>query len=168
MEPGGFQVLALRLLYENNIVGVKMKAELKWNEGMSFNGLIEGHQVLMDAKSPIGKGSGPTPKDLVALGLAGCTAMDVAALLKKAKQIPTLFKVDVEIEASKSGHPAVFEKAQLVYKANGNIEKDTFLESVRLSQTKFCGVSAMLSKAFPIEYKVILNDVEIGSGRAAF
>jgi putative redox protein len=42
------------------------------------------------------------------------------------------------------------------------------MESVRLSQTKFCGVSAMLSKAFPIKYVVRLNGQEIGQGQAEF
>jgi uncharacterized OsmC-like protein len=48
------------------------------------------------------------------------------------------------------------------------VDKDILLESVRLSQTKFCSISAMLSKAFPIKYKIQLNGEFIGEGMADF
>ena len=94
--------------------------------------------------------------------------MDVIALLKKYKQQPQSLKIDIDIQTSTAGHPAVFEKAVLVFLVDGQVDADKLLEAVKLSQTKFCGVSAMLSKAFPIEYKVILNGTEVGSGLANF
>src|SRR5690606_6375283 len=112
--------------------------------------------------------SGASPKELVAMGLGGCTAMDVIALLKKHKQPPQSFLVNVEVQTSTGGHPAVFEKAVLRFVVNGAVDADKLLEAVKLSQTKYCGVSAMLSKALPIEYKVVLNGTEIGAGSANF
>ena len=46
--------------------------------------------------------------------------------------------------------------------------REKVLEAVRLSQTKYCGVSAMLSKAFAINYEVRLNAESIGFGKADF
>lgn len=94
--------------------------------------------------------------------------MDVMALLKKYKQPPESFVINVDIQTSTGGHPAVFEKAMLKYIVSGNVEAQKLLEAVRLSQTKYCGVSAMLSSVFPIEYRVILNDEEVGTGFANF
>lgn len=145
-----------------------MKVSLKWKEGMQFVGQVSDHMAPMDAKAPLGKDTAPTPKELVALGLGGCTAMDVAALLKKYKQQPRSFQVEVETEATTGGHPVTFKNAKVIYQVEGEVEADKLLEAVRLSMTKFCGVTAMLSKALPITYVVQLNGQEIGQGQASF
>ncbi len=145
-----------------------MKAAVVWKDGMEFDGVAGDHLVRMDALSPIGKNAGASPKEFVAMGLGGCTAMDVIALLKKYKQLPQAFRVDVEIEPSAGAHPIVFEKVILTFTIDGVVDSEKLNEAVKLSQTKYCGVSAMLSKSFPIEYRVILNGKEIGLGSARF
>lgn len=149
-------------------IGVKMKASIVWKDAMEFEGIAGGHAVKMDAKTPIGKDAGASPKELVVMGLGGCTAMDVIALLKKYKQPPNRFSVEVDVQTSTGGQPAVFEKAVIAFDVEGSIEIEKLNEAVRLSQTRYCGVSAMLTKAFPIEYRVILNGQEVGSGTANF
>jgi putative redox protein len=145
-----------------------MKTNVVWKSDMQLEGIAAGHTVAMDAKTPIGKGTAPTPKELVAMGLGGCTAMDVIAFLKKYKQPPQSLRVDVDIDSSTGGHPAVFTKAIVTFVVEGTIEAEKLNEAVKLSQTKYCGVSAMLSKSFPIEYRIILNGKETGSGIAKF
>ncbi len=145
-----------------------MKTAVVWKDGMEFYGRVNDHTVPMDANSPIGKDKAPTPKELVAMGLGGCTAMDVIALLKKYKQPPKAFSVDIEIRPSTGAHPIVFEKAILSFIVEGAVEAEKLIEAVNLSQTKYCGVSAMLSKSFPIEYRIILNGNEVGTGQAKF
>lgn len=145
-----------------------MKTILNWTEKMRFTADCDGNTVSMDTKAPLGENKAMTPKELVATGLGGCTAMDVIALLKKHKQEYKSFQIEVDITSSSGGHPVVFADATLVFRVTGDIDRAILLESVKLSQTKFCGVSAMLSKALPIHYKVLLNDEEIGSGQADF
>jgi putative redox protein len=145
-----------------------MKAQLKWTDGMKFTATSAGNKVSMDAKAPIGADTAMTPKELVAVGLGGCTAMDVIALLKKHKQGYQSLDVDVEIATSTSGQPVVFTGAMLTFAATGEVDRAVLLEAVRLSQTKFCGVSAMLAKAFPISYVVKLNGEVVGEGCADF
>lgn len=145
-----------------------MKAHLKWTEGMQFESESSGHKIMMDVKAPLGNDKAMTPKELVVTGLGGCTAMDVIALLKKHKQTYTTFEVDVQVEPSTNGHPVVFKSAEITFSATGNIDKNIFVESVMLSQTKYCGVSAMLAKSLPIKYIVILNSEKIGEGFANF
>ena len=145
-----------------------MKTAVVWKSGMEFDGQVDGHVVPMDAKAPLGKGAAATPKELVAIGLAGCTAMDVIALLKKYKQWPESFHIDVDVTTSVGEHPAIFEKANLNFIVDGSVSPEKLNDAVKLSQTKYCGVSAMLAKAFLIEYRVILNGELIGSGVAEF
>ena len=145
-----------------------MKSVLKWTEGMQFEATAEDHTVLMDAKAPIGKNQHMTPKELVATGLGGCTAMDVIALLKKHKQSYETFVVGVDITMSSGGYPTVFTNVELTFTATGQIESQILLDAVHLSQTKYCGVSAMILKACPIHYTVVLNNENIGEGDAKF
>ena len=145
-----------------------MKSVLNWTGAMKFEATSDDKTVAMDAKAPIGAGSAQTPKELVLAGLGGCTAMDVVALLKKHKQQLDSLEIAVEVETSKSGQPSVFTHALISFNATGRIEPKILLESVQLSQTKYCGVSAMLSRAFPIEYVVNLNGEELGRGKAKF
>ena len=145
-----------------------MKSKLTWTEAMQFDAVSDGNHVSTDAKPPIGKNKAMTPKELVATGLGGCTAMDVVALLKKHKQAYDTFEVEVDITTSTGRTPAIFTEAVLTFGATGPVDKDILLDSVKLSQTKYCGVSEMLLKAFPIRYVVILNGAQIGEGKADF
>lgn len=124
---------------------------------MKLESMARGHVVAMDASAPLGSDSALTPKELVLAGLAGCTMMDVAALLKKHKQPLESLEVDTQAEKSAGGYPEVFVSALLTFRVKGVIDPQKLVESVLLSQTKYCGVSAMLSKAFPVRYRVELN-----------
>lgn len=135
---------------------------------MNFTAKAEGHQISMDAKSPMGDDSAMTPKQLLLAAICGCTAMDVVALLKKYKQPIDSFEIDADSELTSGVQPAVFKEVKIRFKLVGKIEVAQALEAVKLSQTKFCGVTAMVSKSVPVTYVVELNGEEIGSGKADF
>ncbi len=135
---------------------------------MKFTADSGAHQVTMDAKPPFGDDSAMTPKHLLLAGIAGCTAMDVVALLKKHKQTFESFEVGVDGKLTEGVFPAVFSQINLLFKMKGAVDKSHLLESIKLSQTKFCGVTAMVSKSVPIAYIVELNGDKIGSGVADF
>ncbi|MEZ4813996.1 MAG: OsmC family protein [Bdellovibrionota bacterium] len=146
---------------------MSIKLQVKWTEKMKLQAQAAENQITMDAHPPFGQGSAMTPKELVVAGLCGCTGMDVLALLKKHKQNFTSFNIEANVPTGE-GHPVVFSSAELVFKIEGEVDPLVAVESVKLSQTKYCGVSAMLSKSFPITYKVLVNDTEVGSGEASF
>lgn len=145
-----------------------MKAVLNWKSGMQFEAVSDGNTIITDAKAPLGKGSGMTPKEMVAAGTAGCTAIDVVAWLKKHKQDLKGLTIDTDVQTSTGVYPAVFTRMDLKFNATGEIDKNILIEAVRLSQTKYCGVSAMLSKAFPIYYEIYLNNEKVAEGQADF
>jgi putative redox protein len=145
-----------------------MKIQCTWNEKMKFTAVADGHQVLMDAKPPIGDDSAMTPKHLLLAGIGGCTAMDVVALLKKYKQPFEALEVDADGELTVGSHPIVFREINLVFRLKGQVDAAKVLEAIKLSQTKYCGVTAMVSKSVAISYSVELNGESIGSGQADF
>lgn len=122
----------------------------------------------MDTTSPIGTDVAPTPKQLLVAGLCGCTGMDVVALLKKYKQPLEAFQIEAEATPTEGGHPVVYKDIKLLFKLSGPLDAAKALEAVALSQSKYCGVSAMVSKAVPITYVVELNGQRIGDGKADF
>lgn len=139
-----------------------MKATLNWKQGMTFLGSADsGHMVQMDAGVSLGgNNNGVRPMEMIALGLAGCTAMDVISILRKKRQEVTQF--DVQVNADRSAdHPRVFTRAVITYVVAGNsIEEDAVLRAIELSATKYCPVYAMLEQVFPIEMCYEIYEVQ--------
>ncbi|MCK5406057.1 MAG: OsmC family protein, partial [Candidatus Krumholzibacteria bacterium] len=87
----------------------------------------------------------------------GCTAMDVVSILRKMKAELESFSVEAETELTEE-HPKVFKKILITYKLKGqNLTMEKVEKAVTLSQDKYCGVSAMLKKAAPIEYNIVIE-----------
>lgn len=145
-----------------------MEAKIVWKEGMLFDGQAGGHHVDMDVKAPLGKDLGPSPKELVLMGLLGCTGMDVRALLKKYKQTVDTFEVSASANLSQGTYPMVFTSIEILFQITGEVDPERALEAVNLSQNKFCGVTAMLVKAVPISWKLMINGKEAGTGEPHF
>ena len=139
-----------------------------WREKMKFVAGSGGHEIEMDAKSPIGNDSAMTPKELLLSGVSGCTAMDVVALLKKYQQIVEEFLIQADADLIEGSHPAMFSQIRLNFKLKGKIDPEKAIEAVHLSQSKYCSVSAMISKVVPIYYTIEINGSQVGSGQADF
>ncbi len=131
----------------------------KWLSDLAFEAEVDGHKVYMDSSMEHGgKNTGPRPKPLMMVALAGCTAMDVASILKKMKVDFEDFSVDVEGDISED-HPKRFEGMKLIYRLKGkNIKLSSVEKAVDLSVTRYCGVSANYSKAFPITHEIIIEE----------
>lgn len=136
---------------------------------MAFRASLRDHTATMDAtRLHGGEDSGPSPKELVLSGLLGCTAMDVVALLRKYKAPLTALELRADA-AQTDSQPAVFSTIKLIYEASGEgVEAEDLLKAIELSQTRYCGVSAMISKTARISYEVHLNGSRIGDGEARF
>ena len=144
-----------------------MKISLDWRGKMGFGATDGRHSVAMDARAPVGGGSALSPKQLALAAVAGCSAMDVVGLLAKHRQGVRSFRVESDAPTTE-GHPSVFAHVQLDYHLEGAIEAERAVEAVRLSQSRYCGVSAMMAKNCPIRYRIHLNGREIHAGEARF
>jgi putative redox protein len=144
-----------------------MHAKLVWKKNLQFTAEADGHTVLMDAKPPVGQGTAQTPKQLLLAALCGCAAMDVASLLRKQRQEVKSFEITAEASI-RTGNPAVFTAVDIAFRIEGSVDPALAAEAARLSQTRFCAISAMLSRAVPIRYKVFVNGASAGNGQAQF
>jgi putative redox protein len=133
-----------------------MEIKLNWNGGMSFEGAGDsGFVQKMD-----GENNAARPMEFIALGLAGCTGMDVISILQKKKQPVTNFQVLLHAERVEE-HPKVFSRAIIEYLVTGkDVDEAALLRAIGLSAEKYCPAQAMLSKAFPIQtiYKIFDED----------
>jgi putative redox protein len=135
-----------------------MDLRLNWKGKMAFEGAgPSGFNQRLDAdQSSGGEGSGARPMELIAMGLAGCTAMDVISILSKKKQAITDFQVDFHGERAEA-HPKVFTAAVIEYHIHGtDVDEAAVLRAIELSAEKYCPAQSMLAKAFPIRlvYKI--------------
>ncbi len=140
--------------------------DVQWMGKMQFNALVNGHTIVMDAPEKVGgEDNGPIPKPFVLTALAGCTGMDIAAILRKADKNPDDFDMKVVGEISKRP-PVEYIAVHVIYDFKGKSEnKDAALNAVNDSQEKYCGVSSMLKKALPVTWEVIYNGVSIFSNK---
>ena len=141
-----------------------MEAKVSWQKELMFVGAADsGYEIKLDSHS--GPQTGVGPVEMVAIALAGCTAMDVISILVKKQQDVTSF--DVKVNADRSGdYPKVFTKAVLEYVVVGHkLDETALVRAIELSMTKYCAVHAMLSKAFPINVRYSIYEETGGENR---
>ena len=136
-----------------------MDAKVIWREGLSFTGSAagSGFSLPLGADPKVGGANdGFRPLELLAVGLAGCTAMDVVSILEKKRQPVAAFEVRVHADLAEE-HPHVFTKVLIEYVVTGKgVEREAVERAVNLSETKYCSAQAMLRKAAPIESKITI------------
>ena len=135
------------------------KAQVTWSgPGMRLIGETDSSPaIVVDSSGEYGTHSGPAPMELILIGLAGCTAMDVISIMEKKRQPMTNLQVKVEAERAEV-HPKVYTKIHLDYLAYGTGISEKALErAIELSEKRYCSVQAMLSKTADISssYQII-------------
>lgn len=137
-----------------------MDAKVIWKKGLSFEGSADsGFKIPLGTSSEQGGADdGFSPLELLAIGLAGCTAMDVISILSKKRQEVSEFEVNVHAERAQD-HPKVFTRVLIEYVVSGkNIDQAAVERAVELSETKYCPAEAMLKKAVPIESRITIKN----------
>jgi putative redox protein len=139
-----------------------MDVTLAWKGGLAFEGVADsGFMQTLDAEEAVGgNNSAARPMEFIAMGLAGCTGMDVISILQKKRQHVMGFLVKVHLRREHE-HPKVFSSAVIEYLVTGkNVDESAVLRAIELSTEKYCPVQTMLSKAFPIQmiYKIFDED----------
>lgn len=139
-----------------------MEASVTWDHGLSLTGTAGSGFTLPLGGSKDGGGDddGFRPLELLLVGLAGCTAMDVISILQKKRQDVTGFQV--KAHASRAAeHPRVFTEILLEYVVRGRrIDPEAVDRAIELSATKYCSASAMLARAANIRHEVRIVEEE--------
>lgn len=139
-----------------------MKAQVKWNKGLSFTGSADsGFSVPLGARPEVGgDDNGFRPMELLATGLAGCTAMDVISILNKKKQAVTDFEVTVHARRAEE-HPRVFTHITINYQITGrSVDEKAVVRAIELSAKRYCPAQSMLIQVVPIDLQYQIYEAD--------
>jgi putative redox protein len=121
-----------------------------------------GHVIDVDNRSEYGGDDlGASPMELLLMGVAGCSSIDIITILKKQRQEITSFKSEVEgirvpIEDAKP-----FKEITVTFFLEGEIDADKAMRAAELSFDKYCSVSKTLEPTATINFKIILNNIPL-------
>jgi putative redox protein len=138
-----------------------MDAKVTWKrEGLLFTGMAEtGGNIDLTSKLDVA-GKGFRPMELLAMGLAGCTAIDVLSILKKKRQDIEDFEVKIHTEKAQD-YPQVWTQTVIEYVVTGrNINPKAVERAMKLSKDTYCPAQNMLGKAVNIELKYTIVELE--------
>ncbi len=130
-----------------------VEANLKWTDGLQFVGRAgESPAVVIDSRSG---GSGPGPMQLVLMGIAGCTAMDVVTILQKRRVNLTGLEIVIRGERAEE-HPRRYTGIEIEYLVTGTgIEPRDVEIAVKLSEGKYCSAIASVNAEITHSYRII-------------
>jgi len=127
-------------------------------EATSSNNL----KVLMDNKSKSeGKVEGISPMEVLLMGVAGCSSIDVVSILNKQRINPITLRMEVEGVRDASAVPAPFQGINVTLFLEGeDITPEKAKRAAQLSFDKYCSVSKSLDPNIIINQKIVVNGVK--------
>ncbi|GMA49490.1 hypothetical protein GCM10025857_08470 [Alicyclobacillus contaminans] len=139
---------------------MEMQIQANWQGKRHFIAEgASGHSVSIDAKADVGgEDKGVRPMELLLMGLAGCTGIDVTMILEKMRQPLDGFRMEVR-GIRREEHPQAFTEIHIYYYIDGQVDEQKAWRAIRLSEETYCSASASL-KADIVPH-LILNGVEV-------
>ena len=125
-----------------------------------YHSIIEndrGHQVSIDT-SATEQPKGASPMELLLMGVAGCSSIDIISILKKKKVNYASLTIDVKGDRIKGKVPALFTKIHATVRVTGDVAPEKVYRAAELSFTKYCSVSLTLAATAEITFSVIVNN----------
>jgi putative redox protein len=126
------------------------EVEAEWHGGGAFIGRnATGGTVQMGTLE--GR-PGVSPMELVLVGVAGCTGVDIVNILEKKRQPLKALKVNVRGKLA-DDYPKIYKEIEITYLIWGDgIDPKAVEQAIKLSEEKYCSVSAMLQSVADIRW----------------
>lgn len=137
-----------------------MKITLKRiNEDYHFELQNErGHKVYLDNRAEFGgQDLAPSPMELLLMGVAGCSAIDIISILKKQRQKITNYHAEVEGQRVPIEEAKPFKDIKVTVFLEGEISEGKAQKAAQLSFEKYCSVSKTLEPNLEVSYQVNVN-----------
>jgi putative redox protein len=126
-------------------------ASVKWVGEQRFMATSpSGHAIAIDSDRESNKAPGPMEMLLLALG--ACTATDVVIVLEKKRQKLEALEVVCSGERA-ADYPQVWTKIEVLYRLHGTLDETAVEHAIKLSEEKYCSVSAMLQKTAKVTWR---------------
>jgi putative redox protein len=132
---------------------VDVHAHLKWTDGLQFVARTgKGPAVVIDSHEG---GSGPSPMEMILMGVAGCTAIDVITIMRKRRADLAEFQVNISGTRADE-YPRRYTRIHIEYVLYGRGIKPKDVErAIELSETKYCSATASLNASFEHSYRIV-------------
>lgn len=131
-----------------------MQVTSKWIDGTCFVATTSsGHSVVMEGMASEGMMKrGPSPMEMLLLGVAGCSSIDVVMIGQKQRQ--DIVDCQATVTAKRADDtPRVFTDIHIHFKVIGHeLKNDAIEKAVQMSAEKYCSASIMLGKAAKITH----------------
>jgi putative redox protein len=120
-----------------------------------------GHVVQIDSSPESGgQNFGVRPMQLLLMGLAGCSGIDVITILKKQRQEVKDYKMVINGEREAGKEPSLWKDINVEFHLYGQVDEDKAAKAVELALNKYCSVAATLKEAGAnINWKVFVHPV---------
>lgn len=112
-----------------------MTVHLAWERDLVFRGSVDDLSITLDSRAQ----AGPSPMHAVALGLAGCMAIDVANILTRGRHAFTALAARLDAQRA-DAQPSRFTRFDLHYTVTGTVPTDVVQRAIDLSRDKYCSV----------------------------
>jgi putative redox protein len=117
-----------------------------------------GHKVYLDSRAEYGGNDlAPSPMELLLMGVAGCSAIDIISILKKQRQNITNYYAEVEGERIQIEEAKPFKKITVTITLEGDIDEEKAQKAAQLSFEKYCSVSKTIEPTATIDYQIKVN-----------
>jgi len=135
------------------------EATIRWTDGIQFIGRpSSGHAFVIDADRD--RNSGVGPMELLLLGLGGCSGADVVSILRKMRENVTGVEIQVRGERATTP-PTVYTEIHVHYVVTGvDLKEKSVQNAIHLSESKYCGVIAMLGKTAKMTFDYEIRQVQ--------
>ena len=129
-----------------------IQAQVKWIDDLQFVARAgSGPAVVMDTPD---SGGGAGPMELMLMGTAGCTAIDVMTILKKKRMKVAGFKINISGERTEE-YPRRYTDIHIEYVVHGTeIKPDGVKQAIDLSEKKYCGAMASLNARITHSFRI--------------
>ena len=119
---------------------------------LGTNGI--GNSIHIDSSSVGPKESkGVSPMELLLMGIAGCSSIDIVMILEKMHQPLEDLEIIVDGTRAEDQIPKVFTAIHLKFIFTGALKDNKVKQAIDLSLEKYCSVSKMLEKTATISYE---------------
>ena len=136
----------------------EVEVKLRRVAGCNFEAVNSGGQVAMIDGPPSlgGEDKGVRPMEMVLMGLAGCSSMDLLLILGKQRQNPE--DIEVTVKGTRVDEvPAVYSDIHMHFEVSGDVSEKKLQKAADLSVEKYCSVVKMLQNSVKITHSVSLK-----------
>ena len=110
-------------------------AELIWSEELRFGATSGRIATVVDGDST----AGPSPVQMLVIGLAGCMGIDVLDIVRKGRHPLSAFRVSASAERA-AAPPRRLLAVTLAFHVHGAVPGATVERAIALSRDRYCSV----------------------------